>query len=266
MASNSVDQVQVITPGKAASPIRRAVENAVRNVVFRAHLPARFGRRPIYVSPGNALQFLKPGDAKFDPTLIWLVDRFVNPGDTVWDIGANGGVFTTVAATKAKTVVAFEPDPFNTAMISRTAAANPDLDIRLVATALSDAVGTTHLHIPKRGRSVASISGIPMGGQSGGLRNSVAVRQTTVDLCLEDFPAPNFVKCDIEGAETVMLRGAQKLLTTVRPTICIEVRDNTSADVQAEFERHGYSLFTADEAMTPLRDLSQACDVIAIPQ
>jgi hypothetical protein len=92
------------------------------------------------------------------------------------------------------------------------------------------------------------------------------VRQTTVDLCLVDFPAPNFIKCDIEGAEALMLRGAQKLLETVRPTICIEVRDSTCDDVQAEFERHGYDMFTADDAMTPLYDLSEACDVIAIPR
>lgn len=258
--------VEVAPARTEPSPLRRFVEVATRNVILRSHLPEKYGRRPIYISPGNALRFLKPGDAKFDPILLWMVDKFVKPGTTVWDIGANGGVFSALAATVAKTVVAFEPDPFNVALIDRTRKANPDLDIRLCAAALSDRSGEIALNIPQRGRSVASIDGIPMGGESGGLRNSVTVQTKTADQCLDEYPHPSFIKCDIEGAEALLLEGATRLLSEVRPVICMEVRDTTADDVAAAFRRHSYTLHSSDDEMRALDDIRDACDVIAVPQ
>jgi len=260
-----INPVDVISPTRRASLLRRTIEIASRSLTLRRNLPAAFGHRPIYVSPANALQFLKPGDAKFDPLLLWLVEEFVAPDSCAWDIGANGGVFTAAAATVARTVVAFEPDPFNVALIKRTMRANPDLDIRLVPAALSDRAGETKLNIPRRGRSVASIEGIPMGSQSGGLRDRVAVRMTTADDCLGHYPAPSFVKCDIEGAEALVLAGARTLLSNVRPVFCMEVRDGTRRGVEKCFRDHGYCFASADAQMRPLVDLSDVCDFIARP-
>jgi len=257
--------VEIIPPARNASPLRRLAEYAARGITLRSRLPKAYGARPIYISPANALQFMKPGTAKFDPLLLWLVDRFVRPGMVVWDIGANGGIFTTAAATIAKTVVAFEPDPFNVGLLSRTKRANPDLDVWIAPVAISDRQGSTQLHIPKRGRSVASIAGIPMGGETGGLRKSVPVDTTTLDECLRHYPIPAFIKCDIEGAEALMLRAGHRLLSEVRPTMSIEVRDSTEREVAAHLLRHDYRLFSADEAMQPLSDLYDACDVLAVP-
>lgn len=257
--------VEVIPAGTKPSVLRRLAEVATRNLVLRSHLPARFGGRPIYISPANALRFLAPGDAKFDPFLLWMVDRFVEPQSVVWDIGANGGVFSMLAATKARTVIAFEPDPFNGAIIRRTVAANPDLDIRLAQVALADHVGSANLNIPKRGRSVSSIDGVPMGSQSGGLRTSITVPLTTVDDCLGDAPAPAFIKCDVEGAEAMMLRGARSLLNDVRPVICMEIRHYTCDEVGRELRTAGYRILTADDDAKEVTDLRNICDILAVP-
>ncbi|WP_066584445.1 FkbM family methyltransferase [Sphingomonas pruni] len=258
--------VQVLKSETPVSMLRHIAEVATRRLIWKLHLPRRYGRLPIYVSPANALKFLKPGDGKFDPFLLWLADNFVKSNSVVWDIGANGGVFSMLASSKAKAVVAFEPDPFNISLIRRTIGANPQSAIQLVPKALSEAAGETVLNIPSRSRSVSSIGEIPMGYMSGGLRESMRVEMTTADACLDNYPAPTFIKCDIEGAEAMMLRGAQRLLTEARPTVCMEVRLGTREEVANQFTRHGYRMFTADDAMTPLSSLTDIEEVVAVPQ
>ena len=45
----------------------------------------------------------------------------------------------------------------------------------------------------------------------------------TGDFLLDHWPAPDFVKMDVEGAELLALQGAGRLLEEVRPTFYIEV-------------------------------------------
>src|SRR2546421_503378 len=94
--------------------MRRVAERLSRGVVMTRRMPARFGGSRIYVSPeGGGLRFWRPGLEQCDPTLFRLVEEFVRPGDTVWDIGANMGLLTFAAAHVAGPkgrVVAIEPD------------------------------------------------------------------------------------------------------------------------------------------------------------
>jgi FkbM family methyltransferase len=251
-----------------ASKLRLLAERLSRSVVFSARLPALFGRRKIFVSPANQLAIWKPGDARFQKYLLGFADRFVRPGDVVWDFGANMGMFAVPAATRAKFTLAVEPDPFNQLLLQRTRLANPDLAFDVMPVALSDAIGVSQFAIPERGRSANSLVETSFGSQMGGTRQLYSVMTVTADWLLSHFAAPNFVKIDIEGAELMVLRGATKLLNEVRPVIIVEMPNEHADDCAAIFQAAGYLMFRSYDPVDPAKavtDIHDIWDVLAIP-
>jgi precorrin-6B methylase 2 len=63
-----------------------------------------------------------------EPETVWWIDQIVQPGDCVWDVGANVGLYALYAASRVGvggTVVAFEPAADNYAALCRNVALNP---------------------------------------------------------------------------------------------------------------------------------------------
>jgi len=65
--------------------------------------------------------------------------------------------------------------------------------------------------------------------------------KTTIDAAAKAYGMPDFIKMDIEGAETSALRGAASVLSTRKPGLIIEVH---GLDVEREcielLKKHGY--------------------------
>jgi len=161
------------------------------------------------------------------------------------------GVFTVAAAHKAgpkASVVAIEPDPFLASLIQRTAMhdGNRDLSISVLCAAVSDRCGIAHLAVATRGRSSNSLVESGSYTQSGGTRYVQHVPTLTLDAMLNEFEAPSFVKIDVEGAESLVMAGAEKLLADHRPTIYIEVGKEQCTQVTSVFNRHQYRLYDGD--------------------
>ena len=77
----------------------------------------------------------------------------------------------------------------------------------------------------------------------GGAREVVLVPTLPLDTLLDALPPPTFVKIDVEGAELAVLRGAERLLREVRPSVYIEVDEASAEAVFALFMRHDYAAF-----------------------
>jgi FkbM family methyltransferase len=132
-----------------------------------------------------------------------LMRRLVRPGDTVYDIGAHLGLHTVLLRrlTGAGRVIAFEGNPEGQACLSRTLAGINGLGMYV---ALGDRNGPVEFCVPKD-HSMASL--VDWTG--------LATRRLSCDCRrLDDLglSAPDFIKCDIEGAEALVFRGARKLL------------------------------------------------------
>jgi FkbM family methyltransferase len=251
------------------SLVRRIAERLSRNVRFRARLPAKFGRRPIWLSPGNHLAVLKPGDAKFEGYLLGFAERFVAPGSVVWDVGANMGMFALPAAHRAKFVLAFEPDPFNQLLLYKTIAANPDVTIKVLPAALADKVGTANFSIPVRGRSANHITEVDYSTMTDGEREQYTVMMVSADWVLDHYPAPDFIKIDAEGAEEMILRGATRLLAEIRPVIIIEMPAENAKACADIFRANEYVMTSSYTPVDPTKlvdDISETWDVLAIPK
>ncbi|HZZ42033.1 MAG TPA: FkbM family methyltransferase [Tepidisphaeraceae bacterium] len=254
--------------------IRSVAERACAPFILRRRMPMTFGGGRMYVCTRNGgLRYLRRNLQLIDPALLDVVDEFVKPGMTVWDIGANVGLFTFAAAnrvTQAGSVLAVDADIDNVRLLLRSREAmnligNGRVDI-LPAAVAGERMPFATFEIARRSRCTNALTGLG-GSQMGGVRETRTVPAYTLDQLLESFPQPRFVKIDIEGAELIALRGATRLLADIRPIFCTEVSGFNQAEVSELFKRHRYRLFDFDKPRADRKEESLVpWNALAIPQ
>lgn len=228
--------------------LRSLAERLSRGKVIKRRLPHEFSKRPLYVTPDAALRYLKPSKTEaFDGELLAVAKQELSEDSIVWDVGANVGVFTFAAASIASkgSVLAIEPDIWLAALLRRSAALreNARLDIRVLPAAVSGDNGVAAFLIAQRGRASNSLDLSGGLSQMGGVRERVFVPTLTLDTLLECLPKPDFIKIDVEGAEIDVLSGGTKMLTEVRPTVYIEVSNDSCAAATKLFHDYDFALF-----------------------
>jgi FkbM family methyltransferase len=254
--------------------LRSLAEKLSRGITLRRRLPRQFGGGRIFVAPqAGGLRVWGFDLLRTDPTLFSFVDEFVKPGMSVWDIGANMGLLTFAAASRAGAgglVLAVEPDIDNVSLLLRTnrhrGATCAPVSI-LPAAVGAQGQRVAEFQIAGRSRSANALAGFG-GTQSGGFLESRSVPLFSLDDLLDSFRKPDVVKIDIEGAEIVALRSATRLLTEVRPIITVEVDpdDKHRREVAAIFKEHRYRLFDSDVPQPERREMElPAWNCLALP-
>jgi FkbM family methyltransferase len=231
------------------STLRSLAEQVTHRVVIKRRLPPSFGRVPLFVSTEGGLRYLHPALGKVDPPLLKMAAELVAPGDVVWDVGANVGLFTFAAAARAGRtgkVYAIEPDTWLVSLLRRSAGLEEAkrAPVNVLPVAVSDTVGVSRFYIAKRARAANHLESCGS-TQTGGAREAQWVVTVTLDWILEQFPPPNLVKIDVEGGEDRALAGASKLLSSSRPRILCEVYRENASRVSKTLHSFGYALFDA---------------------
>jgi FkbM family methyltransferase len=177
-----------------------------------------------------------------------LAER-LRPGMVFYDLGANVGLFTLIAARlvgDAGKVFSFEPDPENAVRLRRNIQRNGFTNVTIVESGIWSTTGSQHF--------VASDPASPDHGVGKFVKNGAEHFGTpTACVSLDDFihtaPSPDAIKCDIEGAEIEALRGAEKLLQSPRrPWIILETHSPVlDQDARGILNRFGYQVASADE-------------------
>ncbi len=136
----------------------------------------------------------------------------VSLGATFYDIGANVGFYSLLAATLvgAGKVYAMEPLPSNVAYLRRHLELNRVTNVDVMEMAISDEVGT----VPFEAEETRAMGRI-------GAKGNVLVETTTLDVLLNEgkIAPPDCIKMDIEGAESRALTGARECFERYRPKL-----------------------------------------------
>jgi FkbM family methyltransferase len=200
-------------------------------------------RTPVrtYVS----LLLAESGLAGYEPdTLACFLAAIEERGSApVFDVGANIGVFSWLAAALTPaTVVAFEPTP-DLAALMRSICAENDLAVRVEEVALGAAPGRAELHLSDKTDSSNSLR---KGFRPS--RRSVSVPVETIDSYVARTGlTPAVLKVDTESTEPDVLRGAAGVLAANRPWIICEVlAGRTEADLTPILQPLGYSWYRID--------------------
>lgn len=155
----------------------------------------------------------------------------IEPGDVVWDVGANIGFYTGKFAGlvgDTSKVVAFEPGPETFDTISANMKAHANVVCQPIA--LSDFEGEANFHVANEANSpvsgLAQRKDIPVAEVK-------VVKVTTGDAFVAANPqlSPTKMKIDVEGFEYEVLKGMPKTLSapTLR-TLFIEIHFGSLAE------------------------------------
>ncbi len=175
-----------------------------------------------YWLPNNQQDLLPHLLAEQEEQIYGSGEQAVRSGDVVLDCGAHIGVFTRVAiAAGAKLVIAIEPSPKNLECLRRNMA--PEIAggrVIVVPEGVWDKDGTLPFHMDPANSAGNSL----LMGESGIPRPiTIEVALTTIDKLAPRLKLPrvDFIKMDIEGAETNALRGARNTIGTYKPRMAI---------------------------------------------
>ncbi|HJJ47579.1 MAG TPA: FkbM family methyltransferase [Methanocorpusculum sp.] len=141
----------------------------------------------------------------------------IRPGANVFDCGANLGIFSVFAAWKGANVYAFEPIGEARKILYQTISLNPGLPgkIHVEPYAVGKEEGTAEFTILD-----GTLVGSSMVLQQQGRHEHV--QMTTIDaFCEKNSVHCDFIKADIEGAERLMLEGAQHTLKNDAPMLSV---------------------------------------------
>ena len=148
-----------------------------------------------------------------------VIRRLVQPGMTVYDVGANVGLYTALCSRlvgRTGRIYSFEPNPALRSNLQRSIAEMGNVTFFPVA--LSERTGEAVFYVPDDHlcASLRNWTGRPVH----------ELRVTTVRLDdlieREHLPPPAFLKVDAEDAEVAIFQGAERLLREHRPIVLFE--------------------------------------------
>ena len=150
-----------------------------------------------------------------------LGEVMVSSGDVVFDLGAHYGVFSVYAASKGAKSYAFEPTTQLGKNIERLSELNNG-EIHLVPYAVSNVCEKTQFYVSDYtcGNSLIKRECHFGAGENS---STIMVDQITIDEFVKrnNIPSVDFIKADIEGAERLMLEGAQETLEEFAPKLAL---------------------------------------------
>jgi len=156
-----------------------------------------------------------------EPEMIEWIDK-MDKNETLWDIGANVGLYSVYAGLKGMTVFAFEPSALNTFLISKNIEVNNLKDnVSLFPIAVSDKNEFGYLNMTSTDLGGAlnefNESDIKTVGD-GAYKEEVVFKQGmfaySADELIEkySFEVPEYIKIDVDSIEDRIVYGADKTL------------------------------------------------------
>jgi FkbM family methyltransferase len=266
-------------PGSGFMPLRRG---RLRGAQRRLTRPARRAPLPVLRGNGRGLRVCF-GDSALIRVLSSVErdveDAFLGllrPGDVVYDLGANIGWYSMLAARivgSSGRVVAFEPALLNAATIQRNVLGNDMTNVTVIPAAATDQDGW--MAFLDRGNLQSRLDKDDCEAQRE--RRAKRRKETTVKgrslvpitkldswIAQTDQPAPSVVKIDVEGAEVGVLRGMSQILRLHEPTLIIELH-STRSEVADFLDGAGYE-HALIETDVPTREAPWTAHVLARPR
>lgn len=193
---------------------------------------------------------------------IHALPLMIGPNDIAIDIGAHFGRFTyplaQIVGNKGH-VYSIEPVEQTYNLLNRIIRSLKINNVSLHNLAISDNTGHIEIAIPENssGMEVLSRSRIEISSGNESSENTLiqTIASQTLDqfVTLNNIQKVNLIKCDVEGAELLVLKGSQKVLQEHHPALILEIEQRHTTlfnylpeDIQSFLSELGYSIYIFD--------------------
>ena len=219
----------------------------------------KIGETPMVVEVGNPreLSRIKAYLRKEPDTVEWINDH-VQPGSVFYDIGANVGLYSILAAKRLAgrgKVYSFEPESQNYASLNRNVYLNGLSDsIVTLCVAVSDSSTIDTFHVRGHLRAGEAIHQFRQAKDDFDRPFTPVHRQGMFGIGLDDLcysynlEFPSHIKVDVDGHERAVVQGANRVLRDPRlQSVLLEIteRPDGQNEVQSmmdEFQEAGFSV------------------------
>jgi FkbM family methyltransferase len=230
-------------------------------------------RAPLRLIPGNSVMTIRRGPAK---GMRWIAGsathgcwlgtyelakqkamlRFARPDMTIYDIGAQAGFYTLLFSRMTEAaglVVAFEPCPTESQNLLAHLRLNAISNVRVISAAVSDRDGIARFTVDA-------------GKTENSLQADFKSPLFVATVCLDqlDLAPPDLIKMDLEGAETLALKGARKIRARATPMISLALHgDSQRRECSQILREQSYDMF--DLAGRRIRGDADTDEIYAVP-
>lgn len=175
----------------------------------------------------------------------YYVRDLVEPGDCVLDIGANLGYYSVLFAEwvgDEGQVYSVEPVPIFREVLGQNVRSFPQVDV--IPYALGDVPATVQMGLPESaGPHRHGHTQILSDADEARRPETFEAEVRTPEDLFGDLPRLDYVKCDVEGHEGVVLPAMEALLREHRPIVQVEVAENNRASIYELMEGLGYQVY-----------------------
>jgi FkbM family methyltransferase len=249
--------------------------SAARRLVKKALYPVLNEHTYVYFQALAKSWDIRKG--KWSEPELDLIPHAVRAGETALDVGANYGLYSYhLSRVRQVRVYAFEPVPFTFRTLAMVARLLRFRNVELIEKGCSDRAGRISFTVPVQASGAMAAGQAYIGGRDDtreGHERQVrwaATRDVTAEVVALDEFLPkveslSLIKCDIEGAELLCFRGAERLIGEHLPTVICEINPwfLEGFGIKLEgllgfFEERGYKLYryVEDGARRLLREVA----------
>ncbi|MGC2064308.1 MAG: FkbM family methyltransferase [Thermodesulfovibrionales bacterium] len=164
----------------------------------------------------------------FDGEIQLLNDfmEILKPGDTVWDIGAEIGLYTLFLSQvvgEQGNIIAFEPENSSYAKLMANLRLNNINNVHVLRQALGDCTGESRLFVGRMGAAPGLTALTKENSPYHSMQKVEVIDGDTIREIMS-LPIPDAVKIDVEGYEYNVIRGLKKTLgDAICRTVCCEI-------------------------------------------
>jgi FkbM family methyltransferase len=182
-----------------------------------------------------------------EPSIQQAVCEHLHAGDVFYDVGANVGFFTVIAARRVGPfgrVAAFEPVPATVEALLRNLQLNGFDNVTVVPKAAAASSALAQFEVGE----TSTQSRLRTDGRGDLSQRVIEVETIPIDELVErgDLEPPSLVKIDVEGAELEAVRGMRRTIQRYRPVILCEMH-GTNAEFAALMRELGYDVAVVED-------------------
>jgi FkbM family methyltransferase len=203
----------------------------------------------------------------FKPELQKFMELNLKPGSVFYDVGANVGFFSLLAARLSGSegrVISFEPIDENLSKLGENVRRNQFSNVRIIPIALGAANGERTFQLSES-PTWGKFKGVAQEVPNKYVRDiAVQVRRLDDLVSAESLPPPDFIKVDVEGAEREVIDGARDTLLRYGPILMIELHGTNEALVLILGEL-GYALLPLNNSTPNVTEAHWNAMTLAFP-